>query len=298
MNVTFYVADKPREVNLASAFKAGVESLGDRCQVISSSAYERPLESTDLAVIVGVTGVSRRCIDEHHLAGKSFLYLDKGFIRLRDRDGGTLHVKISYNDFQPLSYFMKNPMPSDRWILLQEEARAQGYDITPRRRPRPASKIMLSGPSENYAAFHDLHPRGTTGYCQEVVNAIKSFSTSEIVYWPKQSWRDAAPISGTEFGRPPFKVEHFIDQASVFVTHGSNSSVKAILSGVPVIALGPAITSPVAELALNERSLGNPTMPDEEQLYSWLHALTYCQWAPDEIASGQAWKHLREQVLV
>ena len=296
MNITFYRADKQREVDLANAFKEGVESVGDTCTVISSSLYKSPLTETDIAVVVGVKGISRKCIDEHWAQGKKIIYLDKGFIRLRSKRGGTLHVKMSYNNFQPLSYFMKNKMPETRWQLLKKEAREQGYDLTPR--PfRNGDVVMLSGPSEKYATFHNLHSGGATGYCKEVVAKLKHNTDRQIVYWPKQSWKDALPIEGSIFGRPPLKIESYIDQAHVFVTHGSNSSVKAILAGVPVIALGPAITAPVAINYIDENTLESPFFPSETSLYEWLYALTHCQWTQEEIAEGLAWSHLRNTVI-
>lgn len=295
MNVTFYRSDKKREIDLAEAFKVGVQLNGDHCDVVSSSKYVGPLDNTDLAVIIGVKGISRRCIDEHQAVGKKILYLDKGFVRLRGRSGGTLHVKISYNDFQPLSYFMKKSMPGDRWELLKKEAMVQGYDISPKSR-RAGSDVMLSGPSEKYSAFHDL-VEGSTKYCCEVVRDIRSKTKRPIVYWPKQSWKDAVPIEGTIFGRPPFKIEHYLKSAHVFITHGSNSSVKALLDGVPVITLGPAITDPVASHHISEHNLEHPFYPDYDLLYEWLHAMSYCQWTAEEIQLGLAWKHLREQVI-
>lgn len=295
MNVTFYRSDKPREVDLAAAFKVGVERYGDHCNVISSSQYVSPLDKTDIAVIIGVKGISRRCIDEHQGLGKKILYLDKGFVRLRGRSGGTLHVKISYNNFQPLSYFMERPMPGDRWELLKKEAMIQGYDISPKKR-RTGVNVMLSGPSEKYSAFHDLSG-GSTDYCAGVIKEIQTKSKRPIVYWPKQSWKDAIPIDGTIFGRPPFKIEHYLNTAHVFVTHGSNSSVKALLDGVPVIALGPAITAPVACHNISGDSLENPYYPNSDQLNYWLNAMSYCQWTAEEIQLGLAWKHLREQVI-
>lgn len=295
MNVTFYRSDKPREVDLAEAFKNGVQHHGDHCNVISSSQYISPLDETDIAVIIGVKGISRRCIDEHQALGKKILYLDKGFVRLRGRSGGTLHVKISYNDFQPLSYFMKKSLPADRWELLKKEAMVQGYDISPKPR-RTGSDVMLSGPSEKYSAFHNL-VEGSTKYCREVVRDIQLKTKRPVVYWPKQSWKDAVPIDGTIFGRPPFKIEHYLKTAHVFVTHGSNSSVKALLDGVPVITLGPAITDPVAAHHISEHNLEHPFYPDHDLLHEWLHAMSYCQWSAEEIQLGLTWKHLREQVI-
>lgn len=295
MNVTFYRSDKPREVDLAAAFKTGIELHGDRCNVISSSQYIRPLDETDIAVIIGVKGISRRCIDEHQALGKKILYLDKGFVRLRGRSGGTLHVKISYNNFQPLAYFMKKSMPADRWELLKKEALIQGYDIAPQRR-RPGIEIMLSGPSEKYSAFHNLFG-GSTEYCKSVVQDIRLKTDRPIVYWPKQSWKDAVPIDKTIFGRPPLKIEYYLKSAHVFITHGSNSSVKALLEGVPVLTLGPAITAPVAGHVISVSAFEEPFYPDDDLLNEWLHAMSYCQWTAEEIQLGLAWKHLREQVI-
>jgi hypothetical protein len=73
----------------------------------------------------------------------------------------------------------------------------------------------------------------------------------------------------------------------VVVGHSGTAIFEAIVRGVPVICTDPR----------------NPCMPvcskPGEPLYrgdreAWLHDMSYTQWSLAEIASGEAWEHLKD----
>lgn len=76
-------------------------------------------------------------------------------------------------------------------------------------------------------------------------------------------------------------------KASVCVTYNSNTGVDAVLSGVPAVTMDEgAMAWPVTAHSLDDDFI----RPDRTE---WAHNLAWCQWTMDEIASGEAWEHVR-----
>lgn len=84
----------------------------------------------------------------------------------------------------------------------------------------------------------------------------------------------AKPIDGT--------LEECLSDAGLVVTINSNSSVDAVLRGVPVVALDDrSMAWPVASHSVNEI-----VMPDRSE---WAYGMAWKQWLLPEMASGYCW---------
>ena len=71
------------------------------------------------------------------------------------------------------------------------------------------------------------------------------------------------------------------------ITWTSNSAVDAVLAGVPTIALNPGcIAWPVTS-----HQLGDPLFTGDRD--AWCYDLAYRQFTHDELANGEAWRHIR-----
>jgi hypothetical protein len=82
-------------------------------------------------------------------------------------------------------------------------------------------------------------------------------------------------------------------QARLVVTYNSNSGVDAVVAGVPTVAVDRG--SMVWGLASADvPAQSSPSSPSELERQRWLEKIAYCQWLPDEIASGAAWDHLKQ----
>jgi len=288
VNIVFYAANKNREGLLASAFVGGVVMNGDNATIKMIADYESPENDTDVAVVIGVKGKSRQIIDDHRAVGKNIIYIDKGYFRIRNLtpDGlsRSLYYKVSLNDFQPLDYLMDLNAPSDRWDKLSKD---HGLKLKPRR--EGGTNTIWLGPSQKYCNFHKLGD--ATEFSRGCIQTLMEYTNTKIIYRPKHSWKDAVPIKGTEFSRPPTKIESEFSNAYALATHGSNTSAEAILHGVPVIAFGPAITRPIA--TTDRREFYKASFPPDDLRLEWLHNISYCQWTILEMASGLTWENIR-----
>jgi hypothetical protein len=291
VKVVFYSADKEREGLIALAFSEGVMRHGDISIVKSTADYELPEIGTDVAVVIGVKGKSRKIIDDHKAMGKKIIYIDKGYFRIAnvnpDRLSRSLYYKVSINDFQPLDYLMDLDVSGDRWSHISKK-----FKLKPKKWESGRSNVVWLGPSQKYCTFHGLGD--ATKFSESCINILIKKTGRDVVYRPKHSWADATPIKGTRFSRPPVKIEDEFKDAYALATHGSNMSAEAILSGVPVIAFGPAIARPLATTEYDK--FNDVIFPSDESRLDWLRKISYCQWTVAEMASGLMWSNIRHMV--
>jgi len=80
-------------------------------------------------------------------------------------------------------------------------------------------------------------------------------------------------------------LEQALEFAGLVVTYNSNSGVDAVLAGVPTYAADPG--SMVWDVS--SRSF-LPTTPDRA---IWSQRMSFTQWLPEEIESGDAWEALK-----
>lgn len=69
------------------------------------------------------------------------------------------------------------------------------------------------------------------------------------------------------------------------VVYASNASVDAVLNGVPVFNLGPAVTTPIGLQDL--RKIETPIYPERQPFFN---SLAYAQFTIEEFENGFAWK--------
>lgn len=82
-------------------------------------------------------------------------------------------------------------------------------------------------------------------------------------------------------------LEEALAGAAFSVSWNSNSSVDSVLQGVPSVTLDRgAMAYPVTSHMLSHPII----MPARED---WASQLAWCQWLPEELATGEAWKHVR-----
>jgi hypothetical protein len=280
VRVCFWMSDKPRERILAAAFLDGVRAIGD-------TGFERSLApdiqvaDCDVAVMVGVK--SRDLFRAHWASGAHIVYLDKGYTRHAADSPVKLweYWRCAVDAHQP---DLSIERPADRLGRLALTLREfGGY----------GEEVLIAGSSAKYHEFYGLHE--PTKYAKKLVRNLRQFTDRPIAYRPKPSWREAVPIGGTRFSRPPETVEGALERAHCLVTHGSNACFEAICLGVPVICTGPAAAMPISDRELSR--VNTPHVPSPAERLEWLARLAYCQFTMSEFASGAAWSILRPQIF-
>ena len=90
-----------------------------------------------------------------------------------------------------------------------------------------------------------------------------------------------------------------LNDAYCVISYTSGLSIDAIIQGIPVIACDEGN---FAWSLMNNRvnDIEKLKLPNETDVQQWLYNLAYCQWTPEEMRSGECFRHLQssvEQVL-
>lgn len=294
MHVRFYyVAEKPRERDVAEAVGAGVMASGDSFSLCHASQFVEPEYNVDVACVYALKGAAKSILDGYRTMGARTLLFDKGLIRASTGQGGPSgYNRVSLDEFMPLSRIermIKEGVSSKRWV-------ATGMKPMERPKAGPEWPVIYAGSSQKYCDFHGLGDEHE--YAVELIRKIRKQAgkARRVIYRPKPSYREAQPIEGTDFSRPPELLGTLLRRgAYALVTHGSHAAIDAILSGTPAIVLGDGAARPVSgtELeGLNDR----PWYPGQELRFKWLSAIGWWQWTIREMVDGAMWRFLREEM--
>lgn len=290
MKVTLYLAEKiggggikDRELAVGTALKLGFEKHGETVEIVPAHEFVRPDWSTQMAVVVGIKGHSKRIIEEYRRGGRPSMLIDKSYF------GRTEYLRMSVGGFQP-PYAHTTPRPADRWNRIRDEFH---IDVKPKR--SGGGNIIYAGSSQKYCNWHDLGD--ATKYAEGVCHAInkQSHSAVPLLYRPKPSWvaghpEDALPVNGTKFSGPDKKLNVLLPDCRALVTHGSNAAVEAVIAGVSAIVLSENACA--ADIVAEKRveNVLQPYFPDDGKRLQWLCDLAYLQFTLTEVKNGTAWE--------
>lgn len=279
MKIVFHYSDKARERILADAFAAGAKTHGDDVE-LRALTPEKEVIDCDVAVMVGVK--SRELYEAHWKAGVHVLMVDKGYIRARVDSPVRQweYWRLSLDAHHPTRWLSRMQKPGDRWARF-------GLQFQPWR--EQGQHVLFAGSSEKYHNFYGLpHP---TEYAKRTVKHLRKTTDRRIVYRPKPTWREAVPVKGADFSKPPEYITGALQNAHAMVTHGSNACFEAILAGVPCIVLGDAVAKPISSTEIAD--VEQPRLASDAERQQWFANLAYLQWNLREMASGEAWQHMR-----
>lgn len=293
MKIVFYASDKPRELMIAKAFAGGALIHGDTLEIRRTAEYGEnefgdecrftgPTDDTDLVCVFGAKGKSRRIIDDHKLVGKAALYFDKGYTRNKGEAGHTEYSRITINGADPSKYMMKMPgVDAKRFGRLDLKMH--------KRREINGGHVLFCGSSQKYCDFNSLG--NMDEYASGVFAHVRKNTLRQLIYRPKPADKRARPIGGCGYSSAAQRLEDALRGCHVVITHGATAAMDAVLAGVPAIALGGCIASPVC--GNNVEAIEEPYWPKDEYRLKWAHAMAYCQWTNAEMRSGEAWSHLK-----
>ena len=274
-----------REYRIGEALIKGMAIHGDELVMVPKGQYKGPLVGIDAAMMFGVK--SRKMFQPHIDLGIPAIYIDKGYLGPRGTEARARYFKFSVNAMHPIAYFQAERRDDDRFKTLK---------IRPAkwRKTWDDSHILVALSSQKYCEWIGLND--ATKYAAKLVKGIakETGGARPIIYRPKPSWLDAEEVKGAGFSRPPERIRDVLRGCHALVTHGSNAAIDALLAGIPVIVLGDGIAKPVAGQSI--KKIKRPYAPSRHALYQWLADMAYCQWTIEELASGEAWAHIKQDI--
>lgn len=120
-----------------------------------------------------------------------------------------------------------------------------------------------------------------TGYYEQIATRLAGIYGRPVFFRPHPVGRNFDPripvIGGT--------LDEVLANAFLVVAYNSNSTVDAVVNGIP------AITLDAGGMArdVTGHNLSDRIMPDRTR---WAARLAHCQWSPEEIDNGDYWKRM------
>lgn len=237
-------------------------------------------EPSDIAVIFGIrkdavpaSWQRGEIFRRQWEAGKTTVVLDSGYVKRGDHENA--YHMVGVNGLNNRADFRNEGSPPDRWERL-------GVDLQPW---KDGEHILICGQVPWDASCQHVPNQK---WCQDAVYELQRFTKRPIRYRPHpKALEHCPPIRGAEYSLRPTLREDLKDCWAV-VTFNSNSSVDAVIQGVPVFTFDEGAMA--KEVSLSDFSrIETPWMPDRAQ---WAADLAYTQWTPDEMGEGLPWAHL------
>lgn len=187
---------------------------------------------------------------------KDLLAKSRHFYRLDHAYVGRLdYYRMTRNAFQPVKL---RPRPADRWEQLKARYKLKVGEW----RKGKHILITLSDP-RTYEFF------GVKDWPQEIEAKVKSLTDRPIILRKRE---ERIPIAEQ------------LKDAHAVVTYASNSTLDALMAGVPVFVMGPNIAKPLSGVL---ETIETPVYPDREEFFRFM---AYCQFNCLEFQSGFARK--------
>lgn len=262
MKFAIYAQDaKPHQVDAAKAFESGIKKAGHDAIVAAHGFHE------DADIVVGwglrseqlALGRPWICLEAGYINGTRGSYKENRLRFISANFGGTGNQCAKFYG-----------MPSDR-------AEKHSLELSPWRVNKGGDVLFFGQvPGDASVAHFDYH-----------MSLSAHLKLAQCRYGDAVKFR-AHPLSNItfEFVRNDYlSLEASLRDAFCTVTFNSTATVEAVLAGVPSVTLDArSVAFPVTT-----HRIGQVEFKEREQ---WLYNLAYMQWTLDELASGEAWRHL------
>jgi hypothetical protein len=268
--VNVYLSGDPVHDRVLKAFYDGIPV---EKQLIEGFKYE----PSEVAVIFGV---HKSKIRRSWPRGKVFrlqreqnldvVVLETGYVNRGDEESN--HYAAGFNGLNGRADFRNKGRGPERWEALNQHLRPYS----------PGRNVILCGQvpwdaSVDHIEFKD--------WLYKTAAALKDITNRPIVFRPHPLAK-LPPIEGCEFSEKPLLED--LKDAHCVVTFNSNSAVESLIYGKPVFAFDEG--SMVWDVC--NRNLTDVEAPKYVDRKTWAHELAWCQWTPEEMRKGLAWKNL------
>lgn len=231
-------------------------------------------------VPIAFRSMSKRKVIKHCWnTGRDFYYIDNGYIGNAQKK--KWYYRIVKNNVQHVDKIVRVPRDRfDRMLSLHPWMKYNGQKSRPDNGP-----ILLVTPSGKPGAFYGVNRED---WLDSTITEIKKHTDRKIII------RDKG-LRGDRIGANNVASQCSRDGVWALVTYQSIAAIEAIHYGIPAFTMAPTATQHLANTDLSQ--IETPMYPDEEEFQGLLNYLTYCQYTPNEIGSGLAYRLIEELQL-
>ena len=200
---------------------------------------------------------------------KTFYYMDSGYVgnykSKSNPHGWKLWHRIVKNNLTQTEILDTNPK---RWNNMK-------LDIKPFH--KKGRNIIIAAPDEKPCK---VYSEDYSTWANKTKTKLEQYTDRPIIIRERVKQRSERIVQAP--------LTQLLEDAYALVTFNSNSSVEAVLNGVPVFTLAPNAADPVALKDLSK--IETPFFPEDDLVRKWVYSLANGQFTKSEMLNGYAFK--------
>lgn len=298
MKIAIYLSAIPRnksETKLAvlKRFGEGVLKSSDQVEFVNDSN----LVDCDVAVMQGyvhkdITSphlqLRKRILDNH----KNVIVIDSNLFQFANTELANYYLRYSLNGIFPTTgFYFDNNIDTLRWQSISDRLNIKLKDYR-----TTGDHILIC-----LQRVDGWSMCGTSvqEWLNNTVSVIRSHSDRPIIVRKHPGDRRQEQLQFSNqytISSAPNLVDD-LKNCWATVTYNSSPGIASLIYGVPVFVTDATPKQSQTWPACNTdlKLIENPTMHDRTD---WINKISQSHWNDDEVASGQAWKFIRERLCI
>lgn len=298
MKLAIYLSAIPKnksDLKLAvlKRFGEGAALAGDEVEFVT----ENKIVKADLAVMQGFVHndtsaphlkLRRQILDSN----KNTLIIDSNLFQFANLSLANYYLRYSINGIFPTTgFYFDNKVDTMRWDSISNQLNIK---LLPYRVTGKHILVCLQRVNGWSMCGYD-----TQTWLDRVVADIKRCCNRPIIVrkHPGDSNQNKLKMPPGVKVSQSLSIVDDLKNAWATVTFNSSPGVASLISGVPVFVTDPLAqrsqTWPICNTVIE--TISDPELHDRSQ---WIQKLCQSHWNDDEVSSGQAWKFLKERLIL
>ena len=298
MKIAIYLAAIPQNKNaiklaVLRRFGEGARRCGDTVEIVENIN----IVNSDVAVIQGFV---HQDISRPHLllrrnildSNPNTVVIDSNLFQFSNSELQNYYLRYSLNGIFPTTgFYFDNKLDPARWQSISQRL---GINLVPYRSNGSHILVCLQRVDGWSMCGVDVQR-----WLDKTVKRIRSYSNRPIVVRKHPGDRRQNSLTFSKdytVSTSPSILDDF-KNCWATVTYNSSPGVASLITGVPVFVTDPvpqqSQTWPICNTDLSQ--IENPLMPDRQE---WIDSVCQSHWNDDEVASGEAWRFLRDRLCI
>ena len=296
MKIAIYLAAIPQNKNaiklaVLRRFGEGARRCGDTVEIVENIN----IVNSDVAVIQGFV---HQDISRPHLllrrnildSNPNTVVIDSNLFQFSNSELQNYYLRYSLNGIFPTTgFYFDNKLDPKRWQSISQRL---GINLVPYRSNGSHILVCLQRVDGWSMCGTDVQR-----WLDKTIKRIRSCSNRPIVIRKHPGDRKQNNLTFSKdytISTSPSILDDF-KNCWATVTYNSSPGVASLINGIPVFVTDPvpqqSQTWPICNTDLSQ--IENPLMLNRQE---WIDRLCQSHWNDDEVASGEAWKFLRERL--
>lgn len=298
MKIAIYLAAVPKnknEIKLAvlRRFADGARKSGDIVELV----HDLRITNCDVAVMQGFVHhdvssphlqLRRKILDSH----ENTIVIDSNLFQFANPSLSNYYLRYSLNGIFPnTGFYFDNNIDSSRWNSISNRL---GTTLKQYRTTGNHILICLQRVDGWSMCGQDVQ-----NWLDRTVREIRKYSRRPIIVrkHPGDKRQNLLKFSKEyRVSTNPSLIED-LENCWAMVTYNSSPGIAGLINGVPVF-----VTDPVPQHSqtwpICNTDISKIDVPDLHDRSDWINRISQCHWNDDEVASGEAWKFLRERLCI